>query len=175
MKRRTVIKEKGAKALSLLTLLVVVSIMGMSTSGQQARRIDEIIVHCTATPAGREVTVAEIERWHRQRGFRGIGYHYVVYLDGTIHLGRPLHEAGAHCRGHNAHSIGVCYVGGLGADGRTPKDTRSEAQRRALQELLRELKRQYPQAAIHGHRDYSSKACPCFDATTEYQEFLSNQ
>lgn len=155
-------------------LIALMCIMGMSTSGKQPRRIDEIIVHCTATPAGRQVTVADIDRWHRQRGFRGIGYHYVVYLDGSIHLGRPIHEVGAHCQGHNAHSIGVCYVGGLSADGHTPQDTRSELQRRALQGLLHELKRQYPQAAIHGHRDFSSKACPCYDATTEYRKNLSN-
>ena len=159
----------------VIVMLALVGFMGMSTSGQQSRRIDEIIVHCTATPQGREVTVADIDRWHRQRGFYGIGYHYVVYLDGTVHLGRAIHEVGAHCKGHNAHSIGVCYVGGLSANGRTPKDTRNAAQRRALLELLHELKQQYPQAAIHGHRDFSAKACPCFDATTEYQEILPNK
>lgn len=152
----------------VIVLLALVGFMGMSTSGQQSRRIDEIIVHCTATPAGREVTVADIDRWHRQRGFHGIGYHYVVYLDGTVHLGRAIHEVGAHCDGHNAHSVGVCYVGGLSTDGTKPQDTRSEVQRRALQGLLHELKHQYPQAAIHGHRDFSVKACPCFDASKEY-------
>ena len=75
------------------------------------RVIDEIIVHCTATPQGRAVSVDDIDRWHRQRGFAGIGYHFVVYLDGTVHTGRPIGLAGAHCKGHNAHSIGICYVG----------------------------------------------------------------
>ena len=78
-----------------------------------ARKINYIIVHCTATPEGRWVTNEEITRWHRARGFRTIGYHYVVYLDGTVHAGRPENEVGAHCQGRNADSIGVCYVGGL--------------------------------------------------------------
>ena len=157
----------------IVVLLVVVSMMGMSTSGWRQRSIDEIIVHCTATPAGREVTVADIDRWHRQRGFRRIGYHYVVYLDGSIHPGRPVHEVGAHCIGHNTHSIGICYIGGLSTDGHHVEDTRTEAQRSALRALLMELKRRYPHAVIRSHRDFSSKACPCFDATKEYLN-LSN-
>ena len=76
------------------------------------RTITEIIVHCSATPEGRDYTVAQIRQWHLQRGFRDIGYHYVIYRDGTIHTGRPVAQAGAHCTGHNAHSIGVCYIGG---------------------------------------------------------------
>ncbi len=95
------------------------------------RNITEIIVHCTATPAGRRVSVADIDSWHRQRGFNGIGYHYVVELDGHIAQGRPVHLAGAHCKGHNSNSIGVVYVGGLDADGRAA-DTRTAAQRNAL-------------------------------------------
>ena len=92
------------------------------------RKITEIILHCTATAAGRHFTVADIDRWHRQRGFKGIGYHYVVYLDGSVHAGRREEEAGAHCLGHNARSIGVCYVGGLDAAGK-PSDTRTQAQK----------------------------------------------
>ena len=90
------------------------------------RVINEIIVHCTATPEGREVSVDEITKWHKQRGFTTIGYHYVVYLDGSVHEGRSVDVSGAHCTGHNSHSIGVCYVGGLAKDGKTPKDTRSD-------------------------------------------------
>ena len=81
------------------------------------RKIDDIIIHCTATAEGRDVSVADIRRWHKARGFVDVGYHYVVYLDGSVHEGRPLAQVGAHCRGHNAHSVGVCYVGGLAADG----------------------------------------------------------
>lgn len=134
---------------------------------KSVRNITEIIVHCTATPAGREVGVADVDRWHRQRGFAGIGYHYLVTLDGSVCLGRDVDVAGAHCRGYNSHSIGVCYVGGLDTCGQ-PADTRTAAQRRALRELLGGLKKLYPGAETHSHRDFAAKACPCFDATTEY-------
>lgn len=134
---------------------------------KSVRNITEIVVHCTATPAGRDVTVADVDRWHRQRGFNGIGYHYIVALDGTVCPGRDVDLAGAHCRGHNTRSIGVCYVGGLDASGR-PADTRTESQWRALRCLLSALKRLYPGVVIRGHRDFAAKACPCFDATSEY-------
>lgn len=130
------------------------------------RTINEIIIHCTATPAGRLVTVADIRRWHRARGFTDIGYHYLVALDGSVHVGRPLSVAGAHCLGHNAHSIGVCYVGGLDAAGQ-PADTRTEQQRRALRELVRGLRQRYPAATVHGHNEFAQKACPCFDVRKE--------
>lgn len=133
------------------------------------RNITEIIVHCTATPEGRSYTVADIRRWHLQRGFADIGYHYVVYLDGTIHEGRDINVAGAHCTGHNLRSIGVCYVGGVAADGKTPKDTRTLEQRDGLMALLVYLRQLYPQARIYGHRDFAAKACPSFDATREYR------
>lgn len=139
----------------------------MPTIEKSRREINEIIVHCTATPAGRPVSVADIDRWHRQRGFDCIGYHYVIGLDGCIAPGRSVHKAGAHCLGHNARSIGVVYVGGLDSQG-SPADTRTAAQKQALIQLLRALRRLYPGASIHGHRDYAAKACPCFDATAEY-------
>ena len=132
------------------------------------RTINEIIVHCTATPEGKDYTVDDITRWHKDRGFKTIGYHYVVYRDGSVHEGRPLSEVGAHCIGHNAHSIGVCYVGGLTADGRKAKDTRTLEQKEALVLLLVRLKTQFPLAEIHGHRDFAAKECPSFDATKEY-------
>jgi len=131
------------------------------------RKIDEIIVHCTATRAGHEVGVADIDREHRRRGFRCIGYHYLVGLDGRVDAGRPEAEVGAHCLGHNARSIGVAYVGGLDAAGR-PADTRTAAQRRALQRFIAELCARYPGATVHGHREFAAKACPCFDASAEY-------
>lgn len=132
------------------------------------RKIREIIVHCSATAEGKDFRASDIDRWHRERGFRCIGYHYVVRLDGSIERGRPETEIGAHCKGHNSISIGVCYIGGLAGDGRTPRDTRTPAQKAALLRLLRELKRRYPGAAIHGHREFAPKACPCFDARREY-------
>ena len=132
------------------------------------RRIEEVIVHCTATPEGRAVSVSDIDRYHRQRGFACIGYHFVVDLDGKVHAGRPLDQAGAHCVGHNAHSIGVCYVGGLDQHGR-PKDTRTPEQKVALRALIAVLKQLYPNAKVYGHHDFDKgKKCPCFDARTEY-------
>lgn len=136
-------------------------------STHAVRAIDLIVVHCTATPTGRDISAADIDRWHRARGFRCIGYHYVVHLDGTVETGRPESEAGAHCKGHNARSIGVVYCGGLDSTGH-PCDTRTSAQRHSLLELLRQLRSRYPQAQIRSHRDFAAKACPCFDATKEY-------
>lgn len=82
------------------------------------RKIKEIIIHCSATREGRDYTVADIDRWHRERGFFCIGYHFVIYRDGSIHVGRSVEEVGAHCKGHNTVSIGVCYIGGLSKDGK---------------------------------------------------------
>ena len=126
------------------------------------RTIDKIIIHCTATPEGRAVTVAEIDRWHRQRGYAGIGYHYVIYLDGGIHAGRPVETVGAHCKGYNAHSIGVCYVGGEDKTHK-PKDTRTASQKASLVKLVKSLLDRYPGASVHGHNENAAKDCPCFD------------
>lgn len=139
-------------------------------------------MHCSATPEGRDVTAADINKMHIARGFKKIGYHYVIRLDGTVETGRKENEVGAHAKGYNANSIGVCYVGGLASDGKTPKDTRTAAQKSALKKLLHTLKQRYPNARIVGHRDLSPdtnhngkvdkwewiKACPCFDAIPEY-------
>ena len=133
------------------------------------RKINEIIVHCTATPAGRDVSAADIDLWHRRRGFRCIGYHYVVRLDGSIEQGRDENTVGAHCTGHNASSIGVVYAGGLDSHG-LPDDTRTPAQRQALRTLLARLRSRHPDATIRSHRDFAAKACPCFDATHEYAD-----
>ena len=132
------------------------------------RKIDKIIVHCSATPEGKDYSVDTIRKWHLQRGFSDIGYHYIIYRDGSIHIGRDEFVIGAHCKGHNSNSIGVCYIGGCASDGKTPKDTRTSEQRQSLLNLLKELKVKYPKASIHGHRDFANKACPSFDATKEY-------
>lgn len=129
------------------------------------RKISEIILHCTATPQGREVRVSDVTRWHRARGFRTIGYHYLVLLDGTVECGRAENEIGAHCLGHNAVSIGVCYVGGLDAAGQRPMDTRTPPQKEALRRLVAELRARHPKAKVYGHRDFAAKACPCFDVS----------
>lgn len=130
------------------------------------REITEIIIHCSATPEGRHVTVTDIDRWHRARGWRCIGYHYVIYLDGTIHPGRPIEQAGAHCTGHNMQSVAICYIGGVGPNG-WPKDTRTPEQRIAMGSLLSQLLSKYPHAQVFGHNHFSPKACPCFRVPEE--------
>ena len=132
------------------------------------RDISEIIIHCSATREGQHIDAATIDEWHKQRGWKGIGYHYIVLLDGIIEYGRPVKDIGAHCKGHNSKSIGVCYIGGVEQDGTTPKDTRTCEQKEALKLLIRVLKLLHPDATIYGHRDFANKACPSFDATTEY-------
>lgn len=140
------------------------------------RRIDLILVHCTATAEGKDYTVEQIREWHtapkpKGNGWSDIGYHYVIYRDGSIHEGRDVDVSGAHCEGHNAHSIGIVYVGGCEKDGKTTKDTRTEEQKTALLSLLFELRKLYPDAVIAGHRDYDrhGKTCPSFDAKREYR------
>ena len=140
------------------------------------RFINEIIVHCTATREGQDMTVEQIRKDHKTKGWSDIGYHYVIYRDGTIHEGRNKDLVGAHCEGHNSHSIGVAYVGGLENRPNVPyiqlrpKDTRTPEQKKALRQLLQSLKLTYPEATIYGHRDFSKKACPSFDAKTEYAD-----
>ncbi len=137
------------------------------------RAIKKIIVHCADTPEGRDDRAADIKRWHtEERGWSDIGYHYVVDLDGTIEPGRPVETAGAHCTGHNADSIGVCYVGGCDKK-MQPKDTRTDAQKASLLLLLKYLVAKYPGVTIYGHRDFANKSCPSFDAKKEYEELTT--
>ncbi|SOC47662.1 putative peptidoglycan binding protein [Rhizobium subbaraonis] len=129
-----------------------------------ARPISEIIVHCTATPEGRDYTVADIRAWHKQRGFSDVGYHYVIYRDGRIMLGRPVGQIGAHVEGHNTGTIGVSYVGGVSADGKTAKDTRTPAQRTSLLWLTAQLRaKHHGIKKVTGHNEYAAKACPSFN------------
>lgn len=132
------------------------------------REINKIIIHCSATPEGREHTVADITSWHKARGFATIGYHYVIYLDGTIHEGRPEEQMGAHTTGQNPNSIGICYIGGTDAKG-NPMDTRTDKQKVALIALVKELKERYPKASVHGHCEFAAKACPSFDVKKEFK------
>lgn len=149
------------------------------------RRVDTLIIHCSATKAGMDFGAADIDRWHREQGMAGIGYHYVVRLDGSIEEGRSVALPGAHCRGWNGRSIGICYIGGLDADGK-PADTRTEQQKVALKHLVEELRRKYRIERVMGHRDASPdlngdgviepdefvKACPCFDVKVWLLTFL---
>lgn len=133
------------------------------------RKINKIIVHCSATPEGRNVKTETIRDWHvNGNHWNDIGYHYVIELDGSVHIGRSEGTIGAHCSGQNTNSIGVCYVGGLAKNGAS-KDTRTEAQKKSLIELLKKLKTKYPTATIHGHNEFAAKDCPCFNVKKEYR------
>lgn len=143
-------------------------LMNRSTLKKSRRKINKIIVHCTATKEGIDYTVNDVRKWHLGRGYSDIGYHYLIYRDGSVHNGRDVDIIGAHCSGYNSNSIGVCYVGGLDKKG-DPKDTRTEAQKESLLRLLTELRSLYPDAKIHSHKDFANKACPSFDATKEYK------
>lgn len=133
------------------------------------RKINEIIVHCSATREGQEISVDTIRQWHIRRGWSDIGYHFVIYLDGSVHEGRPLERIGAHTIGHNSNSIGVCYIGGMNKEYTKAKDTRTAAQKESLKNLLMSYKNKYKDIKIYGHRDFANKACPSFDATSEYK------
>jgi hypothetical protein len=162
--------------------------------GEEMKTIDAIIIHCSATRAGQALRAKDIDRMHRARGFNQIGYNFVIDLDGMIENGRPLSIDGAHCNtkgfsesSYNKHSVGVCYIGGLDANGK-PADTRTPAQRAALRELVAKLCKEYPIIEVLGHRDTSPdldgsgevepaefiKACPCFDVRSEFPNFLRN-
>ena len=136
------------------------------------RDINKIILHCTATPEGRDVSIDTIRQWHLERGWSDIGYHYVIYLDGTIKEGRPVERQGAHVRGYNKNSIGITYVGGCDANMK-PKDTRTEAQKIAIEYIATELMTAYAGSTLHGHNEFSSKACPSFDVQKEYINLIN--
>lgn len=171
------VTEEAVKAFQSKNFLKPDGIVGPATLAKliparfkrSKRTITEIIVHCSATPEGKDYTVDDIRRWHKQQGWSDIGYHYVVYRNGHIEPGRDVDIAGAHCEGHNAKSIGICYIGGIDRDNKGPKDTRTLAQKAALLSLVVDLKKMYPSARVHGHRDFANKACPSFDATKEYR------
>ena len=136
------------------------------------RRITLIVIHCSAVKPDQQSSAAQIDSWHRQRGFHlGIGYHYVIRRDGTLEMGRPEYMVGAHCKNHNQHSIGVCYEGGLDIRG-NPADTRTEAQKRTMRQLVDELRQRYSKAIVVGHHNLNPlKACPCFDAIKEFASY----
>lgn len=134
------------------------------------RSITLIIIHCSAVRPWQQSSAKIIDEWHKEKGWKGIGYHYVVRRDGSIELGRPLEQPGSHCVGHNRYSIGICYEGGLDAAGKEV-DTRTPEQRVTLRELVTKLHQRFPKAVIVGHHDLNhSKCCPCFDAVNEYRD-----
>ena len=138
------------------------------------RKISEIVIHCSATKPDVDVGVRDIRQWHVQgQGWRDIGYHLVIRLSGLVEAGRPLEQIGAHVAGHNADSVGICLVGGLGENGR-PEAAFTPEQWAALRAKLAELKNAFPEALILGHRDFPgvTKACPSFDVKTWLAEAL---
>ncbi len=134
------------------------------------RKIDKLIIHCSATrECDDSVNASVIDRWHKARGWKGCGYHFIVLIDGTIETGRMIDEVGAHVKGMNKSSIGICYIGGLEKDGKTPKDTRTPHQKESLLLLIKTLNKIYPEATLHGHNEFSNKACPSFDVQSQYK------
>tara|TARA_Y100000385_G_C12891944_1_gene550347 strand:- start:75 stop:488 length:414 start_codon:yes stop_codon:yes gene_type:complete len=134
------------------------------------RNIDKLIIHCSATrECDDSVNASVIDRWHKARGWKGCGYHFIVLIDGTIETGRMIDKVGAHVKGMNKSSIGICYIGGLERDGKTPKDTRTPQQKESLLLLIKTLNKIYPEATLHGHNEFSNKACPSFDVQSQYK------
>lgn len=131
------------------------------------RKITGIVIHCSATAEGRDFTAKDIDRWHRDQGWNGIGYHYVVRIDGTVEKGRSNEAIGSHVKGHNSNTIGIVYIGGLDAAGKKAKDTRTAAQKASLLMVINDLKTQYPNAKVLGHRDFPgvAKDCPSFSVS----------
>ncbi|WP_237673814.1 N-acetylmuramoyl-L-alanine amidase [Vreelandella profundi] len=128
-----------------------------------------LTIHCAATTASMDIGVDEIRQWHLARGWRDVGYHYVIRRDGTLERGRPESQTGAHVGGYNTGNIGVCMAGGVKDDGVTPEDNFTAAQWSALDALLTELHERYPKALIMGHNGFpghESRGCPCFDWRT---------
>ena len=129
------------------------------------RKIKKIILHCTDTPEKMDIGSKEINKWHRQRGFALIGYHYVIRRNGTIEKGRSENRIGAHCYGYNRYSLGVCLVG---------RGKYTKAQFKSLKSLLNELQARYSEATINAHYEYSNKDCPMFDVAG-YLESLKSE
>ena len=134
------------------------------------RTINLIVVHCSATRCDRPFPVTALIRCHADR-FGFTGYHYYITRNGRTYQTRHEQLIGAHAKGYNQHSLGICYEGGLDKQGK-PADTRTKAQKQALMKLLKRLKKEHPQAQILGHRDLPDvkKACPCFNARSEYSQ-----
>lgn len=126
------------------------------------RKIKRIIIHCSATKAGHDVTVEDVRSWHKARGWSDIGYHYFVDIHGRREIGRPIDRVGAHVKGHNGDSVGICYAGGVDGDGK-PFDTLTRPQRDEVQRIIDGLRVVFgDELTVHGHNEYANKACPSF-------------
>lgn len=130
------------------------------------KAVEYIVIHCAATKANQDIGVEDIAKWHRERGWFDVGYHYVIRRDGTVETGRPKDRPGAHARGYNHLSLGICLAGGVAKDGRTPEDNFTPEQYASLETLVINLKNEFPRATVLGHRDLPNvnKGCPSFNA-----------
>lgn len=131
------------------------------------RKITKAFIHCSATPEGKIFDVEDIRSWHLAQGWSDCGYHYVITIDGVLQEGRPLKKVGAHARGNNVGSIGICYIGGVD-ENNEPKDTMNALQDTAMVNLLKSLKEQFEDIEFCGHNEVSSKACPSFNVKEKY-------
>lgn len=134
------------------------------------RHITKIIIHCAATKPSMDIGASDIKKWHLDRGWKDIGYHYVIRRNGDIENGIGVALAGSHTKGHNASSIGICLVGGINNKGE-PENNFTKPQWATLERLVRILKVDFPHATVHGHREFAAKACPSFDV----QEWLKDK
>jgi len=134
------------------------------------RDIEYIVIHCAATKPSMDVPIERVRKWHLDRGWSDIGYHYYITRDGKIHNGRDLSIVGAHVSGYNKNSIGICYEGGINEKG-DPEDNRTDEQKKSLLKVVKILKFVFKNAVVQGHRDFPNvkKACPSFDAKNEYK------
>lgn len=127
------------------------------------RKINSIIVHCSATQPKKSINAKTIRKYHVESNkWKDIGYHYVIKVDGTIENGRPVEQVGAHCQGHNADSIGICLIGGIDKSGKSVNNFTQE-QFESLKSLVADLRQKYGRLLLFGHRDFSNKDCPCFE------------
>ena len=135
------------------------------------RKIDKIIVHCSGTPELTDFDVKDIRDWHvNGNSWSDVGYHFIIKLDGTIQDGRPIKKIGAHVKGKNRSSIGICYIGGMNRDMTNWEDTRTKKQKESLLLLINDLKKRFPNTIVYGHKDFTNKKlCPSFDAKNEYK------
>ena len=131
------------------------------------RKIEKLIVHCSATKPDMNIGADEIREWHLKRGFSDIGYHFVIRRDGTLERGRPLDLTGAHCKGYNKRSVGICLIGGVDYDNE-PQINYTAKQWSLLAQLISSFLLIYPDLRVAGHNEFSTKACPCFDVPEWY-------
>ena len=139
------------------------------------KQVNRIILHCSATPEGRPHDANDIRRWHMAKGWKDVGYHWIIGIDGTIEAGRQMNKRGAHAKGHNKDSIGICYIGGMCQDSLVPKDTLTELQLTALYNVIEFVRSKFGDIPVIGHNEVSNKACPSFNVADKLGEDYVNK